>query len=95
MDSADIDSLRNFNHYKREFQVTSTTDEKIISQPKKHCAYHEDICHNTYDCVMLKNEIEAEVKYGKLEHLVKIVRQGNNKSSAQFNLGPPKSKSRF
>ncbi|XP_076901927.1 uncharacterized protein LOC143556513 [Bidens hawaiensis] len=49
---------------------------------KKHCSFHNDIGHNTNECVALKNEIEAAVKSGKLEHLVKGAKPGTRKAPA-------------
>ncbi|XP_076941354.1 uncharacterized protein LOC143610883 [Bidens hawaiensis] len=37
---------------------------------KKYCSFHDDIRHNTNECVALKNKIEAAVKSGKIGHLV-------------------------
>lgn len=50
--------------------------KRTFLNPKKHCTFHDDIGHNTDECVTLRNEIEVAVKSGKLEHLVKNVRQG-------------------
>ncbi|XP_076939499.1 uncharacterized protein LOC143608324 [Bidens hawaiensis] len=67
---------------------------KSFLDTKKHCSYHNDVGHNTNECVALRNEIEAAVKNGKLKHLVKGVRAGTGKPPAkdcqgQHHLDPP------
>ncbi|XP_076914992.1 uncharacterized protein LOC143574201 [Bidens hawaiensis] len=62
---------------------------------KKHYSFHNDIGHNTNECVALKNEIEAAVKSGKLEHLVKGAKPGTGKAPARDNQGPPKNRLRI
>ncbi|XP_076957044.1 uncharacterized protein LOC143632396 [Bidens hawaiensis] len=52
---------------------------------KKHCSFHDDIGHNTNECIALKNEIEATVKSGKHGHLVKGARSGTSKARARDN----------
>ena len=45
----------------------------------KFCDYHQDRGHNTNDCYQLKKVIEEAVASGKLAHLVKDIRQGNQR----------------
>ncbi|XP_076905563.1 uncharacterized protein LOC143561330 [Bidens hawaiensis] len=58
--------------------------------PNKQCMFHNDIGHHMDDCVSLRNEIENEIKSGKLEHLFKNVRLEARKPPTQVNSGPPK-----
>ncbi|GJY13630.1 hypothetical protein Tco_0382939 [Tanacetum coccineum] len=57
----------------------------LIRTPKKQnlnkcCDYHEDRGHNTNDCYQLKKQIEEAVALGKLAHLVKDIRQNNQRN---------------
>ncbi|XP_076915000.1 uncharacterized protein LOC143574212 [Bidens hawaiensis] len=53
------------------FRKPQPLPRKSFLDNKKHCSYHNDIGHNTNECVALRNKIEAAVKNGKLEHLGK------------------------
>ncbi|GKC48182.1 hypothetical protein Tco_1065904 [Tanacetum coccineum] len=46
----------------------------------KFCDYHGDKGHNTNDCYHLKRQIEEVVASGKLAHLVKYIRRGNQQN---------------
>ncbi|GJS90292.1 hypothetical protein Tco_0772928 [Tanacetum coccineum] len=57
----------------------------MIGTPKKQnlnkfCDYHGDRGHNTNDCYQLKKQIEEAVASGKLAHLVKDIRQNNQRN---------------
>ncbi|GJX34120.1 hypothetical protein Tco_0245677 [Tanacetum coccineum] len=45
----------------------------------KFCEFHRDKGHNTDECIHLKKQIDEEVKSGQLSHLIKELKQGNNK----------------
>lgn len=64
--------------------------KRSFLNPKKHCTFHDDIGCNTAEFLALKSEIEVAVKFGKLGHLVKNVRQGSGKAPAQDIQGPSK-----
>nr|GEV69024.1 hypothetical protein [Tanacetum cinerariifolium] len=49
----------------------------------KFCDYHGDRGHNTNDCYQLKKQIEEVVASGKLAHLVKDIRQNNQRNGNQ------------
>ncbi|XP_076959037.1 uncharacterized protein LOC143634992 [Bidens hawaiensis] len=72
------------------FRKPQSIPRKSFLDKKKHCTYHNDIGHNTNECVALRNEIEAALKNGKLDHLVKGVRPGPSKPPAKDNQGPAK-----
>ncbi|GKD89268.1 hypothetical protein Tco_1364775 [Tanacetum coccineum] len=60
----------------------------LIGTPKKQnlnkfCDYHGDSGHNTNDCYQLKKQIEEVVASGKLTHLVKDIRQNNQRGKSQ------------
>ncbi|XP_076920910.1 uncharacterized protein LOC143582166 [Bidens hawaiensis] len=74
------------------FRKPQPIPRKSFLDTKKHCSYHNDVGHNTNECVALRNEIEAAVKNGKLEHLVKGVRGGTGKPPAKAR---PKGKSKI
>nr|GEY12216.1 hypothetical protein [Tanacetum cinerariifolium] len=48
----------------------------------KFCDYHRDRGHNTNDCYQLKKQIEEVVALGKLAHLVKDIRQTNQRNES-------------
>ncbi|XP_076929046.1 uncharacterized protein LOC143593240 [Bidens hawaiensis] len=72
------------------FRKPQPIPRKSFLDNKKHCSYHNDVGHNTNECVALRNEIEAAVKNAKLEHLVKGVRTGTSKPPGRDNQGPAK-----
>nr|GEW22764.1 hypothetical protein [Tanacetum cinerariifolium] len=49
----------------------------------KFCDYQEDRGHNTNNCFHLKKQIEEVVASGKLNHLVKNIRRGNQRNGSQ------------
>ncbi|XP_076922104.1 uncharacterized protein LOC143583767 [Bidens hawaiensis] len=69
------------------FRKPQPIPRKSFLDNKKHCSYHNDIGHNTNECVALINEIEVAVRKGKLEHLVKGVRAGIGKPPAKDGKG--------
>ncbi|XP_076942956.1 uncharacterized protein LOC143613007 [Bidens hawaiensis] len=69
------------------FRKPQPLPRKSFLDSNKRCTYHDDIGHNTNECVDLRNEIEAAVKNGKLNHLVKNVRPGAGKPPAKDNQG--------
>ncbi|XP_076904442.1 uncharacterized protein LOC143559857 [Bidens hawaiensis] len=72
------------------FRKPQPLTRRSFLDAKKPCSFHDDIGHNTNECVALKNEIEAAVKSGKLGHLVEGARPGTGKASARDNQSPPK-----
>ncbi|GKB02019.1 reverse transcriptase domain-containing protein [Tanacetum coccineum] len=63
----------------------------MVRTPKKenldkYCDYHGEKGHYTNDCYQLERQLEAALESGKLNHLVKDVRQrGNNRGRQQGN----------
>ncbi|GJS31752.1 hypothetical protein Tco_0492372 [Tanacetum coccineum] len=63
----------------------------------RYCDYHGEKGHYTNDCYQLKRQLEATLKFGKLGHLVKDVRQrggtrgrqhrNNNGKGKMINMG--------
>nr|GEU38463.1 reverse transcriptase domain-containing protein [Tanacetum cinerariifolium] len=45
----------------------------------KFCEFHEEVGHNTDECMHLKRQIEELIKAGKLSHLIKELKQGSGK----------------
>ncbi|XP_076948414.1 uncharacterized protein LOC143620661 [Bidens hawaiensis] len=72
------------------FRKPQPIPRKSFLDKNKHCSYHDDIGHNTNECVALKNETEKAVKNGKLEHLVKGAKAGASKPPARDSQGPAK-----
>ncbi|GJT79983.1 hypothetical protein Tco_1054325 [Tanacetum coccineum] len=68
--------------------VSFSKPPPLIGTPKKQnlnkfCDYHEDRGHNTNNCYQLKKQIEEAVASGKLAHLVKDIRQTNQRNESQ------------
>ncbi|GKE64787.1 hypothetical protein Tco_1518948, partial [Tanacetum coccineum] len=54
----------------------------------RYCDYHGEKGHYTNDCHMLKKQLEASLDSGKLNHLIKYVRQqGNTRGRTAANNG--------
>ncbi|GKB77693.1 reverse transcriptase domain-containing protein, partial [Tanacetum coccineum] len=45
----------------------------------KFCEFHGEVGHNTDECMHLRKQIEEMLKAGKLSHLVKKIKQNNEK----------------
>ncbi|GKB38784.1 hypothetical protein Tco_0883726 [Tanacetum coccineum] len=45
----------------------------------KFCEFHGEVGHNTNECMHLRKQIEEMLKAGKLSHLVKEIKQNNEK----------------
>ncbi|GJX00880.1 hypothetical protein Tco_0184793 [Tanacetum coccineum] len=45
----------------------------------KFCEFHDEIGHNTDECMHLKKQIEEMLKAGKLSHLIKELKQNSGK----------------
>ncbi|GJR70263.1 hypothetical protein Tco_0016328 [Tanacetum coccineum] len=43
------------------------------------CEFHEEVRHNTDECMNLKRQIEELIKAGKMSHVIKELKQGNGK----------------
>nr|GEW23937.1 reverse transcriptase domain-containing protein [Tanacetum cinerariifolium] len=48
----------------------------------KFCDFHNDKGHSTDECMQLKKQIEELVQAGKLSHLIKEIKQGQDQSKA-------------
>ncbi|GJY10121.1 hypothetical protein Tco_0378306 [Tanacetum coccineum] len=57
--------------------LIGTLEKQILN---KFYDYHGDRGHNTNDCYQLKNQIEEAVASEKLAHLVKDIRQNNQRN---------------
>ncbi|GJU71624.1 reverse transcriptase domain-containing protein, partial [Tanacetum coccineum] len=67
----------------------------LVGVPNKEnlnrcCDYHNEKGHNTNDCFHLKRQLEIALESGKLNHLIKDVRQKGK--GGQRNNGPQKAK---
>nr|GEW19388.1 reverse transcriptase domain-containing protein [Tanacetum cinerariifolium] len=45
----------------------------------KFCEFHGEVWHNTDECMHLRKQIEEMLKAGKLSHLIKEIKQNNEK----------------
>ncbi|GJU50396.1 hypothetical protein Tco_1219951 [Tanacetum coccineum] len=45
----------------------------------KFCEFHDEVGHNTDECMHLKKQIEEMLKAGKLSHLIKELKQNSGK----------------
>ncbi|XP_076888648.1 uncharacterized protein LOC143539128 [Bidens hawaiensis] len=73
-----------------EFRKPQPLVKRVNLNLNKHCMFHEDIGYDTNECISLKNEIESAIKSGKLDHLLKNVRQGLRNNAAPADKGPPR-----
>ncbi|KAK1426835.1 hypothetical protein QVD17_15515 [Tagetes erecta] len=53
----------------------------------KFCEYHRDKGHDTDECWILKQEIEKAVKTGRLNHLVKAIKDGKGEPGVHKVIG--------
>ncbi|GJT97556.1 reverse transcriptase domain-containing protein [Tanacetum coccineum] len=51
----------------------------------KFCEFHEEVGHNTDECMHLKRQIEELQKNGKLSHVIKELKQNNRKDQPKAN----------
>ncbi|GKB19230.1 reverse transcriptase domain-containing protein, partial [Tanacetum coccineum] len=49
----------------------------------KFCKFHEEVGHNTDECMHLRKQIEEMLKAGKLSHFVKEIKQNNRKEQSK------------
>ncbi|GKE71797.1 hypothetical protein Tco_1529869, partial [Tanacetum coccineum] len=49
----------------------------------KFCEFHGEVGHTTDECMHLKRQIEEMLKAGKLSHLIKELKQSNEKDQAK------------
>nr|GEY66046.1 reverse transcriptase domain-containing protein [Tanacetum cinerariifolium] len=45
----------------------------------KFCEFHEEVGHNTNECMHLRRQIKELMKAGKLSHVIKELKQGSGK----------------
>nr|GEY94542.1 hypothetical protein [Tanacetum cinerariifolium] len=58
----------------------------------KFCDFHNDKRHNTDECMQLKKQIEELVRAGKLSHLIKEIKHGQDQSKVRKKETPAKDK---
>ncbi|GJS23947.1 reverse transcriptase domain-containing protein [Tanacetum coccineum] len=74
-----------------ELQLQLPPCPPTVAPPKKenldrYCEYHDEKGHYTKDCFHLKKQLEVALESGKLNHLIKDVRQrGNNRGRLAGN----------
>ncbi|XP_076937503.1 uncharacterized protein LOC143605168 [Bidens hawaiensis] len=78
------------NKGKRNFSTRSTNSWTQLSKTPSEILTTENLIFRKPQPIPRKNEIEAAVKNGKLEHLVKGVRGGTGKPPAKDSQGPAK-----
>ena len=67
-----------------------TPEEKRIG--KGYCEYHAQKGHTTNECVQLRQLIEKLVKEGRLDHLMKNIKEGKDKQKTANKKDAPKDK---
>lgn len=67
-----------------------TAEEKRIGSG--YCEYHGQKGHTTNECVQLKQLIEKLVREGRMDHLVKNIKEGKDKQRNGGKKEPPKEK---
>ncbi|GJU04635.1 reverse transcriptase domain-containing protein [Tanacetum coccineum] len=78
-----------------EHQLKLPQPAPLVGAPSKenlnrYCDYHNEKGHSTNDCFHLKRQLEMALESGKLNHLIKDVRQRGKGN--QRNNGPQKAK---
>ncbi|GJU97837.1 reverse transcriptase domain-containing protein [Tanacetum coccineum] len=58
--------------------------------PDKYCDYHQDKGHHTNDCIQLRKQLEITLESGKLNHLMKDLRQRVGRGQGKNPPPPPK-----
>ncbi|GJX78698.1 reverse transcriptase domain-containing protein [Tanacetum coccineum] len=58
--------------------------------PDKYCDYHQDKGHHTNDCIQLRKQLEIALESGKLNHLMKDLRQRVGRGQGRNPPPPPK-----
>ncbi|GJZ26125.1 reverse transcriptase domain-containing protein [Tanacetum coccineum] len=58
--------------------------------PDKYCDYHQDKDHHTNDCIQLRKQLEIALESGKLNHLMKDLRQRVGRGQGRNPPPPPK-----
>ncbi|GJY77723.1 hypothetical protein Tco_0483524 [Tanacetum coccineum] len=58
--------------------------------PDKYCDYHQDKGHHTNDCIQLRKQLEIALESGKLNHLMKDLRQRVGRGQSKNPPPPPK-----
>nr|GFD35240.1 reverse transcriptase domain-containing protein [Tanacetum cinerariifolium] len=65
---------------KRKFKALSPMTTPVEKRNHaKFCEFHGEVGHNTDECMHLKKQIEEMLKTGKLSHLIKELKQNNEK----------------
>ncbi|GKD90757.1 hypothetical protein Tco_1366264 [Tanacetum coccineum] len=58
--------------------------------PDKYCDYHQDKGHHTNDCIQLRKQLEIALESGKLNHLMKDLRQRVGRGQGRNHPPSPK-----
>ncbi|GKC25673.1 reverse transcriptase domain-containing protein, partial [Tanacetum coccineum] len=58
--------------------------------PDKYCDYHQDKGHHINDCIQLRKQLEIALELGKLNHLMKDLRQRVGRGQGRNPPPPPK-----
>ncbi|GJX49464.1 reverse transcriptase domain-containing protein [Tanacetum coccineum] len=73
-------SQRNFRFRQRKIKAPPPMTTPIEKRNHaKFCEFHGEVGHNTDECMHLKKQIEEMLKAGKLSHLIKELKQNNEK----------------
>lgn len=67
-----------------------TPEEKRIGGG--YCKYHEQKGHTTNECIQLRHLIDKLVKEGKMDHLVKNIKEGKDRQKNGAKKETPKNK---
>ncbi|KAK1406979.1 hypothetical protein QVD17_38589 [Tagetes erecta] len=60
---------------KNNMFTTPTPLKNVNKNSRQYCDFHREKGHDTDDCIILKRQIEAAVKSGKLAHLVREIKK--------------------
>ncbi|GJZ64903.1 hypothetical protein Tco_0621599, partial [Tanacetum coccineum] len=88
-------TLNSLTKHSKEILATETQLRLPVPRPTlnplksgntdRYCDYHQEKGHYTNDCIQLRKQLEMALESGKLNHLVKDVRQRGRGSRSQDN----------
>ncbi|GJV11188.1 reverse transcriptase domain-containing protein [Tanacetum coccineum] len=100
MEGAPVLTLDSLTKYPKEILATETQLRLSVPRPMlnplrsgntdRYCDYHQEKGHYTNDYIQLRKQLEIALELGKINHLVKDVRQRGRRSHGRDNPHPAK-----
>ncbi|GKD40393.1 reverse transcriptase domain-containing protein [Tanacetum coccineum] len=84
---------KEYSQQRCNFQKTSTNaNSGVATRGNGYCEYHRQKGHTTNECVQLRQLIDKLVKEGRLDHLVKNIKEGKDKQRSGGKKDAPRDK---